>query len=240
MPRLFCDTPLAVNQEIKLPKALTRHLMVLRLVIGENITLFNGHGGEYTGILINISKNDAIVKITHYSPIERELPYNITLAQGLPEANKMDWIVEKTTELGVNTILPIAAERSVTRLDNDRAIKRIERWQAITIAAAQQCGRNHLPHILPPLPFSKIIEHTPSPCLLLSPRATQTLPSWAKQHPPQDITLLIGPEGGFSPKEEQSALNSGATLLSIGSRILRTETAGIAIIAMLNALWELS
>ena len=151
----------------------------------------------------------------------------------------MDWIIEKSVELGVSDIIPLAAQRSVVRLDNDRAEKRLSRWQAIAISAAQQCGRNRLPHIASPVGTGEYLRQTtPSPRILFSPRATETLSEWARHQKPQDITLLIGPEGGFSPEEENMAEQQGVTFLSMGPRILRTETAGLAAVAAINALWE--
>ena len=238
MPRFFCDTDLVAGMETDLPQAVARHLMVLRLAVGGKVTLFNGKGGEYEAELLSLSKNGASVKIVAHHPIERELPYHIVLAQGLPEAGKMDWIIEKAVELGVSAIQPIAAERSVGRLQGDRVEKRLDRWRSVVVAASQQCGRNTLTEILPPQPLEQVIRNSNgTTCILFSPRATQTLPAWAKQQKPHDIMVLIGPEGGFSPAEEQQAVASGVVFLSMGDRILRTETAGLAAVSAISAIW---
>ena len=239
MTRLFCDFPLAIGENIELPKDAARHIMVLRLSAGDTLTLFNGMGGEYQARITRIDRQRVTTEIVSHSSREAELPYRITLAQGIPEATKMDWIIEKAVELGVSDIIPLAAQRSVVRLDNDRAEKRLSRWQAIAISAAQQCGRNRLPHIASPVGTGEYLRQTtPSPRFLFSPRTTETLSEWARHQKPQNITLLIGPEGGFSPEEENMAEQQGVTFLSMGPRILRTETAGLAAVAAINALWE--
>lgn len=239
MTRLFCDFPLAIGENIELPKDAARHIMVLRLSAGDTLTLFNGLGGEYQARITRIDRQRVTTEIVSHSSREAELPYRITLAQGIPEATKMDWIIEKSVELGVSDIIPLAAQRSVVRLNNDRAEKRLSRWQAIAISAAQQCGRNRLPHIASPVGTGEYLRQTtPSPRILFSPRATETLSEWARHQKPQNITLLIGPEGGFSPEEENMAEQQGVTFLSMGPRILRTETAGLAAVAAINALWE--
>ncbi len=239
MTRLFCDFPLAIGENIELPKDAARHIMVLRLTTGDPLTLFNGLGGEYHARITRIDRRQVMAEIISHSPREAELPYRITLAQGIPEAGKMDWIIEKAVELGTSDIIPLAAQRSVVRLDNDRAEKRLSRWQAIAISAAQQCGRNRLLRIAPPIGTGEYLRQTtPSPRILFSPRATETLSEWAHRQKPQDVTLMIGPEGGFSPEEETMAEQAGVTFLSMGPRILRTETAGLAAVAAINALWE--
>ena len=239
MTRLFCDFPLAIGENIELPKDAARHIMVLRLSAGDTLTLFNGLGGEYQARITRIDRQRVTTEIVSHSSREAELPYRITLAQGIPEATKMDWIIEKSVELGVSDIIPLAAQRSVVRLDKDRAEKRLSRWQAIAISAAQQCGRNRLPHIASPAGTGEYLRQTtPSPRILFSPHATETLSEWARHQKPQNITLLIGPEGGFSPEEENMAEQQGVTFLSMGPRILRTETAGLAAVAAINALWE--
>ena len=239
MTRLFCDFPLAIGENIELPKDAARHIMVLRLSAGDTLTLFNGLGGEYQARITRIDRQRVTTEIVSHSSREAELPYRITLAQGIPEATNMDWIIEKSVELGVSDIIPLAAQRSVVRLNNDRAEKRLSRWQAIASSVAQQCGRNRLPHIASPVGTGEYLRQTtPSPRILFSPRATETLSEWARHQKPQNITLLIGPEGGFSPEEENMAEQQGVTFLSMGPRILRTETAGLAAVAAINALWE--
>lgn len=238
MPRFYCSLPLAIGQILDLPDAVAHHIQVLRLPAGAGITLFNGAGGEYAAVLTSVEKRRASVKITAFSPREAELAHAITLAQALPEAAKMDWIVEKAVELGAAAVQPLAAQRCVVRLAAERAQKKLQHWQAVAIAAAEQCGRNRVPPVADIADFGAWIARTGTQRrILLTPRATQSLTDWARHQPPQALCLLIGPEGGFSPQEEEAALQHGALPLSMGARVLRTETAGMAALAALNALW---
>jgi 16S rRNA (uracil1498-N3)-methyltransferase len=238
MPRFHCAQALSLGTLVVLPDHVAHHVQVLRLALGEPITLFNGEGGEFAATLQTIEKKRVIAEIKAYSARHAELPYAITLAQALPEASKMDEIIQKAVELGVGAIQPLAAQRCVVRLTNERAAKKLVHWQGIIIAAAEQCGRNHLPDLAEPADFNHWIAQTGlHRRIMLSPRAEQSLSDWARQHPPQAITLLIGPEGGFTEKEEMTAQSQGAVTLSIGARILRTETAGMAALATINAVW---
>jgi 16S rRNA (uracil1498-N3)-methyltransferase len=213
-------------------------LQVLRLETGASISLFDGHGGEYAATLNSLEKRRVLAEIKLFLPREAELPYAITLAQALPEAGKMDWIVEKAVELGATAIQPLAAQRCVVRLSAERAAKKAVHWQGIIVAAAEQCGRNRLPHLGETADFAAWIgQHDMHNRILLTPRADQSLSDWARHHPAQPVTLMIGPEGGFSEAEENAALAHGALALSMGPRILRTETAGLAALAALNAVW---
>lgn len=239
MPRFYCPCPLFVGATLLLPDALAHHVQVLRLAIGDTITLFNSEGGEFIASLTAIEKKRVSAEVKTFAPREAELPYAITLAQALPEASKMDWIIEKAVELGVAGIQPLSARRCVVRLAAERAAKKAAHWQGIVVAASEQCGRNRLAHLAPLDDFgSWISQHDLHRRILLSPRAQQSLPDWARHHPPQAVTLLIGPEGGFTEEEENAACAQGALMLSLGTRVLRTETAGMAAIATLNALWD--
>lgn len=238
MPRFFIPQPLAIGGHVSLPDSIAHHIHVLRLGIGDMVTLFNGEGGEFTATLAGIEKRRAVAEVKTFSPRESELPYAVTLAQGLPEGSKMDWIMEKAVELGATTIQPLAAQRSVVRLNPERAEKKLQHWRGIVESAAEQCGRNRIPHVCEPVQFGDWIgrqdlHHR----ILLTPRAEQSLSEWARHHPPQAVTLMIGPEGGFTDQEESAAANHGVLLLSIGKRVLRTETAGLAALAGINAVW---
>jgi 16S rRNA (uracil1498-N3)-methyltransferase len=150
----------------------------------------------------------------------------------------MDWIIEKAVELGVAAIQPLAGQRSVVRLSGERLDKRQAHWQGVIVAASEQCGRNRLAQLAPLADFERFIgQPEAQPRILFSPRATQSLADWARAAGPQAVTLLVGPEGGFSDEEEQAAIGAGALALSLGPRVLRTETAGLAAVAALNALW---
>jgi 16S rRNA (uracil1498-N3)-methyltransferase len=238
MPRFHCTQALSIGAAIDLPDHVAHHIQVLRLAVGEHISLFNGAGGEFTATLSTIEKKRVTAEIKAFSPREVELPYAITLAQSLPEGSKMDEIIQKAVELGAAAIQPLATQRSVVRLTTERATKKISHWQGIIIAAAEQSGRNRLPNLAEPADFNNwISQHDLHRRILLSPRAEQSLSGWARHHPPQALTLLVGPEGGFTEKEETVAQSQGALTLSIGSRILRAETAGMAALSAINAVW---
>lgn len=235
MPRFYCPLPLHPGDNVALPEKIAHHLQVLRIKEGETVTLFNGEGGEYTATISNIAKKSANVTINSHLAREAEPPFPITLAQALPEGTKMDWILEKATELGATHLQPLQAQRCVVKLNNERAEKKQAHWQAILVSASEQCGRNRIPQLHATLPFDKwISQASGEPRILLSPRATQSLSQWHKTRTPGPVTIMVGPEGGFSPEEEALAEKNGALLLSMGDRILRTETAGLATLAILT------
>lgn len=239
MPRFYCPVPLSTGITISLPDAVAHHVQVLRLAEGSTITLFNADGGSHDAVLTRVEKRRAEATIGGFRDEETELPYTLTLAQALPEASKMDWIIEKSVELGVKGIQPLAAQRCVVRLAAERAEKKQAHWQGIIVAATEQCGRNRLAGLSPVADFRRwLAQDFKRPLLLLSPRADQTLAQWASRNTPQDVILAIGPEGGFTDMEEDAAVSAGAITVSMGPRILRTETAGLAAVASLNALWS--
>ncbi|QBY54250.1 MULTISPECIES: 16S rRNA (uracil(1498)-N(3))-methyltransferase [Cupriavidus] len=245
-PRFFVggtDTVLAAEAEFPLPEPVVRHAQVLRLAPGDAITLFDGRGGSHAATLLELGKRHALARIGAHDAAEAELPFRVTLAQGLAGGDKMDWLIEKAVELGVAAIQPLQANRSVVRLAGDRAHKRQAHWQALVQAACEQCGRNRLPAVAPVANFETWLAQSGSGAgarLLVSPRAEQSLPAYIAEHRDallaDGVTLLIGPEGGLSPDEEQAARQAGFTGVSLGPRILRTETAGLACLSTLNAL----
>ncbi|CDG84927.1 16S rRNA (uracil(1498)-N(3))-methyltransferase [Janthinobacterium agaricidamnosum] len=238
MPRFFCPQELAVGAQLTLPEAVAHHIQVVRLAPGHDITLFNGQGGEYLATLSSIEKRRVTAQIVQHLPRETELPYAVTLAQALPEASKIDWIIEKAIELGASGIEPLAAQRCVVRLSAERAEKKHAHWQGIIVSASEQSGRNRLAQLAPLQDFKSWISHSDrSQRIILTPRAGQSLAGWAREQAPQAVTLMIGPEGGFSIDEENLAIANGALALAMGPRILRTETAGLAALAALNACW---
>jgi 16S rRNA (uracil1498-N3)-methyltransferase len=242
MPRFHVDGPLAVGHNLTLPDDVVRHVHVLRLQIGDAITLFDGAGGEYRAELVDIAKRAATARIDTHDPREAEPPYRVTLAQGVAGGDKMDWLIEKTVELGVARIAPITAERGVVRLAGERALKRQAHWQALVRAACEQCGRNRVPDVAPPRDLDDWLDDLPAAVegelrLLLSPRATLDFAALPADPPKGPVTLLIGPEAGFSPTEEEAIVAAGFTALGLGPRVLRTETAGIAMLAALAARW---
>jgi len=240
MPRFYCPQPLAVGATVDLPESVAHHLHVVRLQPGAALTLFDGRGGQYRATLVETGKKRASASVDAFDAIDAELPYAVTLAQGLPEGSKMDWIVEKAVELGVAAVQPLAAQRSVVRLSGERLEKRQAHWQGVIESASEQSGRNRLAQLLPLAEFRRWIDMAPDAQqlrILLSPRGTASLAGWAQANAPQPITLLVGPEGGFSPEEEDAAIAAGALPLTMGPRVLRTETAALAAMAMLAGIW---
>jgi 16S rRNA (uracil1498-N3)-methyltransferase len=238
MPRFYCAQPLMVGNIITLPDHAAHHAQVLRLAPGDAVTLFNGEGGDYAATLVAIEKKRVQAEIKAFCAAERELPYAVTIAQALPEAAKMDWIIEKAVELGATAFQPLAAQRCVVKLSAERAARRRLHWQAIINAACEQSGRNRLPQLAELAEFGDWIRQPdPQARILLSPRAGQSLSDWARHQPPQPLALLVGPEGGFTEAEEEAARAHGALALSMGPRILRTETAALAALAAINAIW---
>jgi 16S rRNA (uracil1498-N3)-methyltransferase len=239
MPRFYCPQPLIEGAVVDLPDAVAHHLHVVRQQPGDEVVLFNGEGGQARARLREIGKRRASADILAVEDVDVELPYPGTLAQGLPEgSSKMDWIVEKAVELGVAAVQPLAAARSVVKLSGERAEKRQAHWEGVIVAASEQSGRNRLARLAPLQDFGRYIaQPSDQPRILLSPRATQSLAGWARATPPCPVTFLIGPEGGFSAQEEDAAIAAGALALSMGPRVLRTETAGLAALAVLAAHW---
>lgn len=238
MPRFYCPQPLTIGATITLPEHVAHHVQVVRLAAGDHLTLFNGEGGEYTATINTVEKKRVTADIKLFEPREVELPYAITLAQALPEASKMDWIIEKAVELGVHAIQPLASQRCVVRLSAERAVKKMQHWQGVIVAASEQSGRNRLTALAEPVDVNQWLQQKDMHVrILLSPRAEQSLSDWARHHPPQSVALMIGPEGGFTDKEEDLAIAQGVLVLAMGPRVLRTETAGLAALATLNAIW---
>ena len=213
-------------------------MRVLRLREGDQIVLFDGHGGEYPAQLVELGRNDASVQLGRWRDVERESPLALTLIQAVQAAEKMDLTIQKAVELGVSSIVPAESRRSVVRLTGERALRRLEHWRGVAVAACEQCGRNRLPEIaaISAVPAALAALNNPSAGLKLMflPEATQTL---ADLPPPTAVTLLVGAEGGLDPLEEQAALAAGFVPVRLGPRVLRTETAGLAALAAIHALW---
>jgi 16S rRNA (uracil1498-N3)-methyltransferase len=239
MPRFYCPSPLLPGSTVDLPETVAHHLHVVRQQPGDELVLFNGEGGQVHARLLEVGKRRAAAEILAHQPVEAELPFHVTLVQGLPEGSKMDWIVEKAVELGVSAIQPLAARRSVVKLAGERADKRLAHWQGVVISASEQCGRNRLAAVAPLQEFKHWIAQPAEDAvrILLSPRADASLAQWTRATPPCAVCLLVGPEGGFSQEEEDAAIAAGALPLSMGPRVLRTETAGLAALAILAAGW---
>lgn len=238
MPRFYCDLPLAVGRLVELSADTARHAIgALRLRSGEAVTLFNGDGAEYVGTLEPRDKG-AAVRLSERAEPQRESSLRITLAQGISSGERMDLTLQKSVELGVTAIQPLMMRRSVVRLSADKAEKRLRHWRGIVISACEQCGRNQLPPVAEIAEFTHWLR-TPQASdaqgYLLDPEASVGLLDLPVPHSP--IVLLAGPEGGFDPIERKSALANGYIALRLGPRILRTETAALAALAAMQAIW---
>ena len=237
-PRFYCRCPLAPNQTIELPPELAHHAMrVLRLKSGTAIVLFDGTGGEYAATLLVDGKKGK-AEVGDHHRVEVESPGCITLAQGIAAADKMDWIIEKAVELGVKRLVPIAAQRSVLKLAGERLDKRTLHWNRIAQAASEQCGRNRIMSIEAPQSlraYLSQVDASRQPILFCHPDAELALAE-VLQPGMMRLTLLVGPEGGWSDEEKALARRSELTPVKLGERVLRTETAGLALIAAASAL----
>ena len=235
--RLYCDAPLSPGAEVTLPEAAAHHAVsVLRLQVGDALNLFNGEGGEYRAILVAANKRETRARLLEFDATERESPVDITLALGISAGERMDYSLQKATELGVTAIQPLATERSVVKLADERADKRVQHWQHVVIAACEQCGRNRVPSVAPVRKLFAYLADVDrgKRLLVLSPDAGTPLKQVA---PAAAAVLLIGAEGGLAPAEYQAAQASGFEPVRLGPRILRTETAPVAALAVLQALW---
>jgi 16S rRNA (uracil1498-N3)-methyltransferase len=241
--RLYRDGPIAPGQAVELDEQAAHHaLRVLRLRPGDPVELFNGDGRRYRGRLTASGGRHATAEIDEVLDAATESPLWLGLAQAVPSGDKMDWVVEKAVELGVMQIQPLLSSRCVVRLDGARAERRREHWQRIVVAACMQSGRDRLPEVLPLRDFNGWIGDATVTAtnlrLVLSPRATEPLSAAVvPERAPQAIWLLAGPEGGLDDEEEMLAAGNGWRPLKLGPRVLRTETAGLAALAALQARW---
>ncbi|HKC53764.1 MAG TPA: 16S rRNA (uracil(1498)-N(3))-methyltransferase [Burkholderiales bacterium] len=236
VPRFFAPVQLSLGSEIALPERVARHCAVLRLRRGDAVVLFNGEGGEFSAELTQVSHGDSRVRLISRQTPERESPLAIALAQCVSSGDRMDTTLQKSTELGVCRIVPIASKRSVVRLSSDRADRRVAHWRSVVIAACEQCGRNHIPEVTAITDFSAFLGRAAGDGLrlLLVPDSDRDL---RHLEPPSRVTLLVGPEGGLAPEERQRAERSGFVPVRFGPRVLRTETAPLAAIAAMQTLW---
>lgn len=242
--RFYHPAEMGIGQLIELSLENKHHATrVLRLKKGNPITLFNGLGGEFFGRIDHITKSHTIVCIEAYHDKERESSLHIELAQALCVNEKMDWIIQKAVELGVTRIQPTMTSRSIVHLSDERSSRRLQHWHRIVISACEQCGRNLLPHMAPLITLPEWLSHkknTRSPNdlhLMLSTVTSQGLRNITAPSTNANIALVIGPEGGFTEDEEAAILHAGFLPTHLGQRILRTETAALAAIAALQALW---
>ena len=235
-PRFFVPAPLQATDVFALPPGPARHVQVLRLQPGDAITLFDGTGGEWHALVERMGRSDVDVRVTEHRAVDRELPFDVTLAMGMPANDRMDGVVEKATELGVACIQPLVCERSVLRLAGERADKKVAHWQSVAIAASEQCGRTRVPTVLPvralPVWLGALTPDAQCARHVLSLRDGSAQATAAPFGP--RWLFLSGPEGGLSEAEEQAALDAGFLPRSLGPRVLRADTAPLAVLAALG------
>jgi len=250
MPRFHCPTTLTTGALLDLPPGAARHVQVLRLQPGDGITLFNGEAsGEFNATVTQMGRSSVQVQVGDFVPTQREPALRVHLAVGMPANERMDWLVEKATELGVASIQPLMTERSVLRLSGERADKKVAHWQSVAVAACEQCGGNRVPLIHPVMTLTPWLKNwgergVDAPAgLLLSLRSDARgvhdaigQPTCAAPGQPamsRQVTFLSGPEGGLSLAEEEFALAAGFQPVTLGPRVLRAETAALAALAAL-------
>ncbi len=237
LPRFYCPLPLASGVEIALPEAAAHHAVrALRLHEGDAITLFNGAGGEYAATIRSIQKSAVLVALTAHHPVERESALDVTLVQALASGDKMDWMIQKAVELGVTRIQPLSARRCVLRLDAQRAIKRVAHWQSVAVSACEQSGRNRVPAVLALCDLAQTLAAAQDTLrIALSPEKGIALNK--VEAPTQALTFFVGPEGGFDADEISAMQHAQCCFVTLGPRVLRTETAGAAALAAMQTLW---
>ncbi|WP_372657591.1 16S rRNA (uracil(1498)-N(3))-methyltransferase [Hydrogenophaga sp.] len=237
MPRFHCPVPLAIGLELDLPATAARHVQVLRLQPGATITLFNGEGGEHTATILRMGRSDVAVRVDAHHAIEREPLRAVHLAVGMPANDRMDWLVEKATELGVASIQPLHTAHSVLRLSGERATKKQAHWQSVAVAACEQCGGNRVPVVHAVKELGAWLKSLPTnggtaPGLhgvLSLAEGTQPLAAaLGAQAADTPVCFLSGPEGGLSPTEDAQARAAGFVPVTLGPRVLRAETAALA------------
>ncbi|MDD2885637.1 MAG: 16S rRNA (uracil(1498)-N(3))-methyltransferase [Dechloromonas sp.] len=237
LPRFYCREALSPGAHLELPEPVARHAVrVLRLPPGAVMVLFDGRGGEYLAHIQRIERDRVYAELADWREIERESPLPITLVQALQAGDKMDFTIQKAVELGVRDVVPVESRRSVLRLSGERAAKRVAHWQGVAASACEQCGRNQVPLVAPLERLENWLAR-PAPAvlrLMLAPDAEESL---ADLQEPGPVQLLIGAEGGLDPQEVLAARQAGFRAVRLGPRVLRTETAGLAALAVMQALW---
>jgi len=241
IPRFHCPGELVatdVGSEYALPDPVAHHAhRVLRLAVGDRVTLFTGTGGEFAATILRTGKRTAIVQVDAFDSVERESKLAVTLVQGIAANDSMDHALRRSVELGAAAIRPVLTTRSARLPDGERGEKRLAHWRQIVIAACEQCGRNRIPEVHGVIALERLLaDRDPAAAgLVLSPEADLTIA--AGPAPGGALDLLVGPEGGFSPDEIACARRGGMTAVRLGPRVLRTETAALAALATINALW---
>jgi len=238
-PRFFVPAPIAqaaIGATVELPEAAAHHATrVLRLATGDALTLFDGSGGEYAATLVHVDKRGAAVRVEAFRPIDRESPLAVTLAQGIAANDAMDYAIRKATELGVTSIQPLVTARSAPLPPGERADRRLAHWRGVAIAACEQSGRNRVPEVWPAQVVTPWLDAWTGSGIVFAPDADRSLAALAQ--PPAPLALLIGPEGGFDKRELRAARARDFHPVRFGPRVLRTETAAAAALAVLQSMW---
>jgi 16S rRNA (uracil1498-N3)-methyltransferase len=236
LTRVYVDAPVTAGKRLILEGTAANHVTrVLRLRNGDELTVFDGSGGEFGARIEEFRKDAVVVSVSEHRTLDRESPLSLTLAQGISRGERMDWIIQKATELGATRIVPVFTKRSVVRLDDKQAERKLQHWRAITIAACEQCGRNRLPGLTTPVELFDVLPagFTPNATrLLLSPHADLRIDDLRDIH--GGVSVLIGPEGGLDEVEQEAAIAAGFKAVRMGPRVLRTETAAIAALTILQ------
>ncbi len=243
-PRLYVpELPLSrltgTEQPVSLPEGAARHVQVLRLQPGGEITLFDGSGQEWQAEVAQMGRKDVHVRVGSAQPVDRELPCRVTLAVVMPANDRMDALVEKATELGAHAIQPLVASRSVLRLDGERALKKVAHWQSVAVAASEQSGRTRVPLIHPVQAFKTWLPSVPAHWArgLLSFEPRLSVAQWVQQWPAEtEAIFLNGPEGGLSSEEVQQSVSQGWTPVGLGPRVLRADTAPLMALSLVAGL----
>jgi 16S rRNA (uracil1498-N3)-methyltransferase len=235
--RIYTPGQLAAGKDVELTPTGANHIVrVLRARVGDVIGVFDGEGNEFRAAIASVKGSKVIVRVDAAAISATEAPLRITLTQGISRGERMDWVVQKATELGVASIVPVITARSVVKLDRDQAEKKHEHWRSIAIGACEQCGRSRLPKIATPISLTQHLCSASSAAMrvVLDPEAAKSLTSLEAAN---TIELLIGPEGGLDNEELAAAKKAGFVSATLGPRILRTETAAVAALAILQAKW---
>ncbi len=237
LTRVYIDAALEPGADIALAGNAAAHLLrVLRLRPGAELTVFNGRGGEYLGRITGVRRAEVMLSVGEHQAVERESPFALTLAQGVSRGERMDLVVQKATELGVSRLVPLLTERSIVRLDEEQIGRKSSHWRSIAIAACEQCGRNRVPEVSAPVHLTDYVKRPDAATrLLLSQVSITSLMDVPR--PGGAVTLLVGPEGGLTEPEHVAAMASGFMPVRVGPRVLRTETAAIAAVALLQGQW---
>lgn len=236
--RIYTEENLTLDSTVNLDKTATNHIVkVLRMRQGETVELFNGDGFSYFATLSHIEKNQVAVSISERQLRDTESPLNIHLYQAVSRGDKMDLTLQKSVELGVKNFTPMITDRCGVKLDQKRWQKKYEHWKKVISSACEQCGRNTIPTLNPIKNIAELYGTLDSNSLFLDPSSGQRLSQAKLNHQAGEIKLLVGSEGGFSEHEFSQIKNSKAQPISIGPRILRTETAALATVSAINVLW---